>query len=132
MDASQYVDELINEYLLFRGFIKTFTNFNAEREARSSNNAAAERQRGVGGTGASAAGSNAPPSISSTSLALNLPTNVDALVDLLMGHVRACELDSLVEVTPDAAQRETRAQAAHLTRSIDLSLTLTLCALMLL
>lgn len=104
MDASQYVDELINEYLLFRGFIKTFTNFNAEREARtsansSSANAAAERQRGAGGAGgATAAGANANASTSSTALALNLPTDVDALVELLMGHVRACELDSLMEV----------------------------------
>ena len=45
MDAALYVDELINEYLLFRGFIKTFTHFNTEK----STSAAAYAERSGGG-----------------------------------------------------------------------------------
>jgi hypothetical protein len=31
MDAIPYVDELIREYLLFRGYVKCFTVFNLEK-----------------------------------------------------------------------------------------------------
>jgi WD40 repeat protein len=74
MDAIPYVDELVNEYLLFRGFIKSFSTFNAEKT--------------VGTAGGS----------SSTSGSVNIPADVDGLTELILGHVRALELVELMDV----------------------------------
>ena len=83
MESIPYIDELINEYLLFRGFIKSFTTFNTEKQmTHHTNNSTSGTS---GNSGATVGGGN-------------IPTDVDGLCELIHSHINALEVNEFIDV----------------------------------